>query len=239
MDVTKWAAAEWAAFGAVGAVVVYIVLGVIALRQLAESRRLRDLEHRPYVLVDWYFKGFFVALEVRNIGRTPARDVRVTFDKTIRAAAKIRAPDFTIFNAPIPMMAPGRVIRLPMGTGPEFFDEDADIPLSYTAQLRYTDMTGKQKYDDPPITLDLGPYQHTTAPRDHASELVDAVRNVRDTLNKWGSHRGLRVVSTDRLRYERREHRWDHFYEARQMLREGGIQRLWQFELQRLRRRFR
>ena len=237
MDVTKWGAAEWAAFGAVSAVVVYIVLGVIALRQLGESRRLRELEHRPYVLVDWYFKGFFVALEVRNIGRTPARDVRVTFDKPIQASTKTRVPDFSIFNSPIPLMAPGRVIRLPMGSGPEFFEKDADIPLSYTAQVKYTDMTGKQKYDDPPIVLDLGPYKHTTAPRDHASDLVDSVRNVRDILNKWGSHNGLQVVSTDRFRYDRRERRWDHFYEARQMIREGGVKRLWHFETERLKRR--
>lgn len=237
MDVTKWGAAEWAAFGAVGAVVVYVVLGVIALRQLGESRRLRELEHRPYVLVDWHFKGFFVALEVRNIGRTPARDVQVTFDKPLEAAARSRVPDFSIFDSPIPLMAPGRVIRLPMGTGPEFFKNGTDIPLSYTAHVKYTDVTGKQQYDDPPLLLDLAPYRHTSAPRDNAADLVDAVRNVRDTLNAWNSYHGLRVVSTDRLRYERREHRWDHFYEARQVIREGGFKQLWVFETERLKRR--
>lgn len=237
MDVTKWDAAEWAAFGAVGAVVVYVVLGITALRQLGESRRLRELEHRPYVLVDWHFKGIFVALEVRNIGRTPARNVEVSFDKPLQAPSSARNPNFSIFQAPVPMVAPGRVIRLPMGRSSDFFRDGAGVPLSYTVRAKYTDMTGKQPYDDPPLLLDIEPYKYTTAPRDNASDLVDAVREVRNTLNKWNSHNGLKVSSTDRLRYDRREYRWDHFYEAQRMIREGGVKRLWKFEKERVKRR--
>jgi hypothetical protein len=233
MDVTRWNAAEWAAFGAVAAVVVYIVLGAIALRQLSESKRLRELQTRPYVLVDFYFKGFFVMLEIRNIGTTPARDIEVAFDKPLEASDDRRA-DFSIFDTPIPMMAPGRTVRLPMGSGPAFFKENSSTPLSYVAQIKYTDMTGRKRYDDPPLILDLEPYKHTTAPPDNAGDLVAAVRDIRTTLSKWSTHHGLRVVATDRLKFDRRQNRWDTYYDARRALREGGVKHLWTFGRERL-----
>lgn len=239
MDVTNWGSAEWAALGAIAAVVVYIVLGVIALRQLGESRRLRELEHRPYVLVDFYFKGLQVMLEVRNAGRTPARDVEVTFDKPLQASRNHRAADFTIFKSPIPMIAPERVIRLSLGTGPAFFEEGAEVPRSYTAQVKYTDMTGKQKYYDPPLLLDLEPYKNTIPPRDNAGDLVSAVRDLRKTLAGWSSHEGLKVSAIDRHAHERSVQRWYRHSEARQQLRQGGVARLAQSEWQRFRQRFR
>lgn len=237
MEVTSWSAPDWAAFGAVTAVLVYIVLGVIALRQLRESRRVRELQTRPYVLVDFYFKGLFVMLEIRNIGTTPARNVQVAFDKPLQASDDRRS-NFSIFDSPIPMMAPGRSIRLPMGSGPAFFTEGTQTPLSYIAQIKYTDMTGREKYDDPPLMLNLEPYKHTAAPRDNAGDLVSAVREIRTTLNKWGSHNGLQVVATDRFKNDRRQRRQGAYYDARRTLREGGIKQLWQFEKRRLLSKF-
>lgn len=237
MDVRNWSAAEWAAFGAVGAVFVYVVLGVIALRQLGESRRLRELEHRPYVLVDFYFKGLQVMLEVRNAGRTPARDVEVTFDKPLQASTRHRAADFTIFKSPIPMIAPERVIRLSLGTGPDFFKEGAEVPLSYTAQVRYSDMTGKQKYNDPPLLLDLEPYKNTIPPRDSAGDLVAAVRDVRKTLSGWSSNDGLKVSAIDRHAHERSIQRWYRRSEVREQLRQEGITSVVRSEWRRLRQR--
>lgn len=237
MDFRTWEATEWSAFGAVGALIVYVVLGVIALRQLRESRRLRQLEYRPYVIVDFYFKGFFVFLEIRNTGRNPARDVTVSFDKELVPSDDRRSANFSIFDQPIPMMAPGRIIRLPLGTGPAFFKEGQTAPLSYQVQVKYKDMSGKA-HSDPPLLLDLSPYKHTVTPRDDPADLVAAVREIRDTHKKWSSHSGLKVVSTDRLRAERRRDRVDHWYDVRHAYDQGGLHAVLEGEIQRLRRRF-
>lgn len=143
MDVRTWEAAEWAAFGGVGALIVYVVLGVVALCQLRESRRLRELEYRPYVIVDFYFKDFFFFLEVRNTGRNPARDVTVSFDKKLVPSDDRRSTNFSIFDQPIPMMAPGRIIRLPLGSGLTFLKHGQTAPLSYEVRVKYKDMSGK------------------------------------------------------------------------------------------------
>jgi len=237
VDFRTWGASEWAAFGSVGALVVYVVLGVIALRQLRESRRLRELEYRPYVIVDFFFKGFFVFLEVRNTGRNPARDVSVSFDKELVPSDDRRSANFSIFDQPIPMMAPGRVIRLPLGLGPAFFKEGQTAPLSYEVRVKYKDMSGKT-HCDPPLLLDLSPYQHTVPPRDDAADLVAAVREIRDAHKKWTSNSGLKVVATDHLRVERHRDRVDHWYDVRHAYAQGGVRSVVKGEVQRLRRRF-
>lgn len=80
------------------------------------------------MIVDHYFKGFFVFLEVRNTGRNPARDVTVSFDKELVPSDDRRSSNFSIFDQPIPMMVPGRIIRLPLGSRPVFFDEGQTDP---------------------------------------------------------------------------------------------------------------
>ncbi|MDT9594238.1 hypothetical protein RDV89_14235 [Nocardioides zeae] len=237
MDFRTWESAEWAAFGGVGALIVYVVIGVIALRQFRESRRLRELEYRPYVIVDFYFKGFSVYLEVRNTGRNPARDVTVSFDKELVSSDDRRAAKFSIFDQPIPMMAPGRTIRIPLGSGPAFFEEGQTAPLSYEVQVTYTDMSGKA-LRDPPLLLDLAPYRHTVPPRDDAADLVAAVREIRNTHRRWTSNGGLKVISTDHLRAERRRDRTDHWYDVRHAFDQGGVRAVIQAEVQHFRRRF-
>lgn len=237
VDFRTWEAAEWAAFGGVGALIVYVVLGVIALRQLRESRRLRELEYRPYVIVDFHFKGLFVSLEVRNAGRNPARDVTVSFDKELVPSDDRRSANFSIFDQPIPMLAPGRIIRLPLGSGPAFFKEGQTAPLSYEVRVKYKDMSGKA-HSDPPLLLDLSPYRHTVAPRDDSADLVAALREIRNTHKAWTSNGGLKVVSTDHLRVERRRARVDHWYDVRHAYLQGGFRAVIQGEVQRLRRRF-
>lgn len=212
-------------------------LGVIALRQLGESRRLRQLEYRPYVIVDFYFKGFFVFLEVRNTGRNPARDVTVSFDKELVPSDDRQSANFSIFDQPIPMMAPGRIIRLPLGTGPAFFKEGQTAPLSYQVQVKYEDMSGRA-HTDPPLLLDLSPYKHTVPPRDDSADLVAAVREIRDTHKKWTSDSGLKVIATDRLRAERCHDRIDRWYNPRHAYDRGVLRGVLGREIQRLRRRF-
>lgn len=235
MDLTSWQAAEWAAFGGIGALAVYVILGVVAVRQLRESRQLRELEYRPYVIVDFQFKGYFVFLEVRNSGRTPARDVVVSFDKEVVPSDDRRSANFSIFDRPIPMMTPGRTIRLPLGSGPAFFEEGQTAPLSYEVRVKYKEMSGKT-HSDPPLLLDLSPYRHTVPPRDDAADLVAAVRDIRNSHKRWTSNGGLKVIATDHLHVERRRNRALRWHATRDAFDQGGVRAVVQGEVLRLRR---
>lgn len=96
-------------------------------------------------------------------------------------------------------------------------------------------MSGKE-HRDPPLLLDLSPYKHTVPPRDDSADLVAAVREIRDTQKKWTSHSGLKVISTDALRAERRRDHVDRWYDARHAYDQGGIREVLRNEIERLRR---
>ncbi len=57
MNPTAWQAAEWAAFGQVGALVVAIVAGALVWLQVRHGRQIREDQNRPYVIVDFELRG--------------------------------------------------------------------------------------------------------------------------------------------------------------------------------------
>lgn len=238
LDMGGWEAAEWAAFGAVGALIVYVVLGMTAIAQIRESRKLRQLQTRPYVIVDFEFRGLSVLLGVKNIGATPASNVSITFDKELQGPKRRgREHTFDLFERPIPLIAPARVIQIPLGQGPEFFAEDANIPLSYTVQALYTDLSGKKEYADPAFVLDLLPYKHAAMVTEPLAQINSSLKSIQTVLKGWNSFDGLKVNATDRHRHSRRLERTDYRYDARRTLRSEGVLGLLRWQAQRWKRR--
>lgn len=233
-----WAAAEWAAFGAVGALVVYVVLGITAIAQIRESRNLRDLQTRPYVIVDFEFRGRSVLLSVKNIGATPASNVSITFDKELHVPKwSQRELTFDVFERPIPLIAPGRAIQIPFGQGPDFFKDDADFPLNYTVQAKYTDLTGKKRYPDPAFVLDLLPYKHAAMVTEPLAEINSSLKSIQSVLKGWSSFDGLKVSALDRRRHSRALDRTDYRYDARRTFRSHGFSGVLRWQAQRWKRR--
>jgi hypothetical protein len=79
---TDWA--EWAAIAAWTTVAIYVALGIFALVQVLQARKLREDQARPFLIVD-FDPGFLIYLTVANIGRTMARDVRIKFDEKLES----------------------------------------------------------------------------------------------------------------------------------------------------------
>jgi hypothetical protein len=203
-----WRAAEWAAFGTCATLLVYIVIGLLAWRQIRESRELRELQTRPYVIVDFEFRRSLVYIVVKNIGTTPALDVSIKFDKPLRtsSATRLDVNEASVFKAPIAMLAPGRAIRVVFDVSHQFFAED--LPRSYTATVTYRDHARKRPYADPPYVLDMSQYQHSALDPEGLPELVGAVTKMRDEMHKWtDGTRGLLAFVVDRRSHVTRSDR--------------------------------
>lgn len=208
MDPRTWGPAEWEAFGTVGGLAVGSVVAVFAAVQVLQARTQREEQARPFVIVDFDFKGgWFVNLAITNIGTTAAKDVEFTFDKPLRVPNQRDDDDFDIFKAPIPMMAPGRNIRVRFGSAPDFFKPDVDVPLKYVVHAKYTDLTGKKTYNDPPVYLDLLPYKNTLGTADHAADVAQHLKSIDKHMKTWTSNNGLKVRATDQRKVDRREAR--------------------------------
>jgi hypothetical protein len=228
---TDWAAVTaWAAWATVA---VYIGLGIFAWIQVLQARRLREEQARPFVIVD-FEPGFLVYLTVANLGRTMARDVSIRFDKPLEStlSGPHEIDESPLFREPIPTLPPGKKIRV-------LFDQyaarmEAELPLTYDVTLRYKGPTGKKEWEHP-YRLDLGMYLGSALPPKGLPELVDEVEKIRKELEKWKEGgRGLRVVTVERRRQQRREWRHHHVRILRRQGPRALARSLWDRALWRL-----
>ncbi len=222
---TNWAAV--AAVAACATVLVYIVLGLFAWRQVREARKLREEQARPFVIVD-FEPGFLVYITVENLGRTMARDVSIQFDKPLDSTLEGRREldDSPLFREPIPALPPGKKIRV-------LFDQfsarlDAGLPLRYDVELRYRGPTGRKRWEHP-YRLDLGLYVCSQPPPKGIPELVTEVENIRKEIERWkGSGiRGLLVHTVDQRRRDQIDRRRINVRILRQQGPKVLAQRLW------------
>ena len=213
MDPGDWTAAEWGAFGQVGALVVAAVAGVLVWLQVRQGRQVRDDQTRPYVIVDFEFRGTLVAIAVENIGTTPAREVRFRFAPPLQRPTRDGLDEVAIFVEGVPMIAPARRILIPYGDGPSLFSEDSNARLRYEVHLEYTDLGGKKRYIDPPLILDLAPYKHSLVGRDDLHQIYQNLKGVKELMKSWTSDRRLKVNTLSQSEVDEHHRQW---YEQRQ-----------------------
>lgn len=213
MEPTLWGldAAAWQAAAAWVAIIVAVfVAGPIALTQALEARRLRKEQSRPYVIVDFEFRGFLIYIAIRNIGTTIARDVVIKFDQPLSSSTDtVKIAKSPLFTKPIPMIAPNRKIAILLDSFPARAKHGGH-PMQYSVESRYHDTIG-ESYEDPPYPLDLPIYADTSIEPKGLPDLVKEVKIMRREFAKWTDGlRGLRVFTEDRRSYMARQDR-SHF----------------------------
>ena len=174
---------EWvAAWAAVTTAVIYIGLGGLAALQILEMRRVRQLSARPYVVVDFELRRSLVYVSIRNIGQTPAINVSIAWDQPLQTVGVLAEPkDASVFKGPIPMLAPGRVIRVVYGISSRVLNEPG-LPLRYTATVTYQSVGGRPTTHSEPNVLDLELYRDAAIGPKGTAELVEELERVRKAL---------------------------------------------------------
>ena len=221
---TNWPAV--AALAAWATVLIYIVIGLFAWRQVREARKLREEQARPFVIVD-FEPGFLVYLTVENLGRTMARDVRIQFGKPLETTLeRPREIDETpLFREAIPTLPPGKKIRVLFDQFPARLE--AGLALTYDVDVSYKGPTGKKPLKDT-YRLDLGMYVGSALPPKGIPELATEVENIRKEIEKWkGSNlRGLLVHTLDQRQLDKLHRRRMHVRILRQQGPKALAQRL-------------
>lgn len=163
LDATAWAAL--AALGTFGLVLVASITAVAAFHQVRESRRIREEQTRPYVVVSVEpspASRQLLDVVIRNVGSTPAIGTRIEIEPPLKRAdeddqfplAKAR-----VFTEPIALIAPGYTMTVFLDNGIERKDRD-DLPEVHTATVTYADSTGRPLRDT--YTLDLAAQRGST-----------------------------------------------------------------------------
>lgn len=144
---------------------VLVLAAFVAWRQVGEARQLREEQARPFVVVDFEIDhDGMVFVVVSNLGRTIARDVRLTFSPEPRSSLdKENDPDDPPFREAkmlregIPSLAPGKRIPAMFDYGSNRAETKDKYPDVYEVTVEYRDATGRRLPPEMNV-LDLGIY---------------------------------------------------------------------------------
>jgi len=139
---------------------VLVIGGYFAWRQVREARRLREETVRPFVLLDFEPFNAFVELSIKNVGSLLARNVRFTFDPPVETTFDSN-PEFgplaekQLFQEGIPSLPPAKEIRMMFDRGVD--RTERGLPDSYEVEVSYTDPFGHPFTER--MVIDFGIYR--------------------------------------------------------------------------------
>lgn len=183
--------------------VVAVVAALFGYSQLRDARAVRRDQARPYVIVDFGFRGSLILIEVKNIGATPAWNVQIDVDPPFassqhgRAEKLMGAPTFAEGTS---MLAPGRTMQFFLDTSINLF-RDKDLPRRYSLTTGYDDTSSGNKrrkvvrYEDPPFILDIDQYAQTLSPAKGVGDIAHELDELKKTVRKWSKGGGGLSVS--------------------------------------------
>lgn len=205
-DVPGWVTAS--------AAVIALVFAGLAARaafaQAAEARTLREEQAAPYVVVDAEISpasSMYMDLVVKNIGKTVARDVQISFDPPLQSTMDDR--DFPRARAgflarAIPAIPPGREYRMLLESGPEL--HKSDLPRVYRADVDFDGVGGPHSLT---YEIDLNLFYDFESLSVYG--IHDVAKHLKDILGqakKWqapGRGHGLLVHTLDERDERRRD----------------------------------
>lgn len=226
-DPSAWSPATWAAAGVWLTLAVYTAIAFFAFRQVSEARALREEQARPFVVAE-FVPGIIISFRVQNLGRTLARNVRLTWDEFPQVTSQFRddpawqsPAGSVLFSDGIPVLAPGQVVETLFDHFPQRTEDD--LPMQHRITVSYVSFDGKRSYADA-FDLDLKLFMGLRhIDRKDVHDVAQTLGKIESTLGRWsdGLH-ALRVNASDRNRLHAREERPWRITRARKTLREDG-----------------
>lgn len=181
---------DWSSWWSLGSFLVTVMAALIAYSEYLghkkeieaqSAQREKDyiLQTRPYVTLHLVFERGVVLLEVKNIGHTPARNIKLTVDpKLEKLTGKHDRAHEHIHHAlgkPLTFMAPEQRLIFALCTGKEaaiVYKEKPD-DSSFPATVKYENMD-QQSFTES-YNLDIGDYIDTV-------QEVDPIRNISKSI---------------------------------------------------------
>ncbi len=189
-NVTDWLTA----IGTIGTLIVAAAAAFVAFGQFRESRRLREAQAQPFVVVDVepsIVSRRILNLVIRNTGQTLARDVTINFVPPLKSTIDANGypvSDFRPLKNGIPALPPGREYQVMLDSTVERFR--SNLPDKYSVTVRFSDRDGR-KMDALEYEIDLAIYRGAQYVQELSiNDLVKEVKHLRQTLDSWARMTG-------------------------------------------------
>jgi len=127
----------------------------LILNLLAKQTEILERIARPYVIVDVYPRRYVNMLyfRVRNVGQTPAFNIRMTPEPPIPIVGRLSS-ELNIFQQPIGVLGKEEEISFFFNSAIELLSKE-DATLQFEVRLEYTDSNGSLYKQVLPVNVDL------------------------------------------------------------------------------------
>lgn len=199
-DLAAWQPDDFGAAASIGTLLVAVAATLIARASLKQARQLREEEAAPFIVVDIVpapDSSFVLDLAIENVGKTLARDVRISFDPPLKSATDMSGyelSDWAALKEGITTLAPGRRLTALFDVSHERYE--SDLPKRYEVTVDCTDAHGRRQ---PTLhyTLDLEPlFGALTTDAKGLRHVVQELEKIRKALEPI-TRKPLRVETYD------------------------------------------
>lgn len=156
--------------------------------QSAQKEKDYILQTRPYVILHVVFERAFVFLEVKNIGHTPATNIKLTVDSKIEKLTGEHDRAYELIHhalgKPLSFIAPGQRLIFAICTGSEAVEAYKKKPddSSFPATVEYENMD-QQSFTES-YTLDLGDYIDAIQEEDPLGNISKSIKSVAKNIER-------------------------------------------------------
>lgn len=145
----NWEATDYLSFGMIVLTYFYVVFTWEMLNRIETQNYL---EKRPYIIGDFHKERQVVKFYVKNIGKTPATNVRIQILPDVITFQRKSLND-TLFKNPIKFSAPDQKIDTAINSRKDFFEKEKN--RNFQISIGYQDTIGGSKKFSETIDLNL------------------------------------------------------------------------------------
>lgn len=165
-------AEAWAAIAAWATFLVLLVTLVYAARQVRE-------QFRPWVTASFHFRSVIAFIEVKNLGNTPARNLRIRFEPELVSTLDSDFGQVAMLNDITPVLVPGEHRLILLDKIPDRLR--SELPRRHTAYVEYSNRRGR-KLKTEKFVLDFGLLNGAILPDKRMHDLVEVVSKIGKSL---------------------------------------------------------
>ncbi len=146
---------------------------------LDKMKKESHLERRPYIISDFTSEKSELGFYVKNIGKTPAKNVEVRIEPDI-VKFNNDSLNLDIFGRKIDFFPPDKIVETTINSTAEYFNNN---PVNYVVSLNYTD-SFNEKYSEK-IILDLNHHKKQSyVVETDIENIVKSLEKLNKTLSK-------------------------------------------------------
>lgn len=148
IDKVNWKATDYLSFGMIVLTYFYVVFTWEMLQRIETQNYL---EKRPYVIADFHKERQVLKVYVKNIGKTPAKNVKVELQPDVVTFEK-KSLNQSLFENPIQFFPPGKKVETAINSRNAFFKNE--VNRNYQIKINYEDVASKKVFNEL-IDIDL------------------------------------------------------------------------------------